>query len=171
MDLEAVLGTPRVPTREVEPPLELQQITPRPMTPKGERRQSRASAVRLQTKISQTTTLVNSTQAGGNSSPSTKSDSSDNSFQSARSEPDSEPFPEFDPEYHPSNDSADFSLDALHSSVRDSHASNSTGMTVGMTLEVGEAREVRMTVHSPTVHRSWWGSNVYVSIVLVLNLT
>jgi hypothetical protein len=93
-------------------------------------------------------------------SPSTKSDSSDDSFQSARSELDSEPFSDFDPEYHPSNDLADFSLNALYSDVRDSHASDSTGITVGTMIEVGEAREVRMTVHSPALHRSWWRSNV-----------
>jgi hypothetical protein len=162
-DWEVILGTSRVTAHEVEPPQEFQRISPRPI--------SQAPPTHLQpiqetatpeSKRSQTTTLVNSTNShnpNDDPSPSSfnKSDSSNDSFSSARSQSDSEPFPEFDPEYHPSNDLADFSLVGLQSSVRDSQVSDST---MGTTIEVGEAREVRMTVHSPTLHSSRCGSNV-----------
>jgi hypothetical protein len=162
-DLEAILGTSRVTAHEVEPPQELQRITPRPI--------SQAPPTRLQpiqetatpeSKRSQTTTLVNSTNSHNpnddpSPSSSNKSDSSDDSFSSARSQADSEPFPEFDPEYHPSNDLVDSSLTELQSSVRDSQLSDST---MGTTIEVGEAVEVRITMHSPVLHSPRRGSNV-----------
>jgi hypothetical protein len=151
-DLEATLGTSRVPAREVEPPQELQQISPRPISQAPPTRlQTIPETATLESKRSQTTTLVNSSNShnpNDNPSPSSsnKSDNSDEPFSSARSQADSEPFPEFDPAYYPSNDLADFSLVGLQSSVRDSQVSESTMDT---TIEVGEAREVRMTVYSP----------------------
>jgi hypothetical protein len=163
-DLEAILGTSHEPAREVEPPQELQQISPRPMSQAlPTRLQSIPETATPESKRSQTTTLVNSTNShkpNSNFSPSNtsdKSDRSDDSFSSARSQADSEPFPEFDPEYHPSNDLADFSLVGLQSSVRDSQLSDST---MGTTVEVGEAVEVRITMHSPVLHSPRRGSNV-----------
>jgi hypothetical protein len=166
MDLEAVLGTPRMPAREVEPPQELQHIAPMQMA--EEQCQSRVPPTKLQTiqeaampesKLSQSAMLVASTDSSaskdpyGDITPSVKSDksnSSNDSFRTARTEAESEPFPEFGPHYHPSNDLADYTLMQLQSaSVHDSHASDSTGTTLGTMIEIGEAVPMRMTSLSP----------------------
>jgi hypothetical protein len=163
MDLGTVLGTPPMPAGELEPPQELREVAPMPVT--DEQRQSQAPSTKLQTiseaatpysKLSQSATLVASTDSSpfkdsnGKSSRSVKSGKSNNSddtFNTAR-ETDSEPFPEFDPQYRPSNDLVDFASTQLHAtaSVRDSQASDTT---LGTDIEIKEAVSLRMTSLSP----------------------